>query len=122
MTADEVIKGVVGLVLTAIGGVVSWLVKRVLDDREEIIMLKSKVEHLDKEKITQECVREVVEEALEKRDKQAEERRKEWDRRQHLEIRQAVSEEIDKLVPRLVREVRAATGQMRRPSGEGSDA
>jgi hypothetical protein len=111
--------GVIFKVLMAVvTGVVAWLARRVVDDREEIVVLKGKFETLEakheevkKDQITQECVREVVEEALERRDKQAEVRRAEWDRRFSLEVKAAVQEELDKLTPKLIREIRAATGR-----------
>jgi IS4 transposase len=112
---EKILTGMIAI----IGGVATWLARRVIQDREELIMLKGRVENLEKDRITQECVREVIESVLEKRDKVAEERRKEWDRRQSLEIKQAVHDEIEKLTPKIINEVRAATGKHKLPSGAG---
>lgn len=124
MTLEDAAKAIGGILLSVLSAITGWLFKRVLDDREDLILLKSKVEGLEKDQaaqVTQECVREAVEEALDRRDKQAAERRVEWDRRQALEIKQAVGEEMEKMMPKIIREVRAAaTGRRSLPSDQGS--
>lgn len=112
MTGEDAFKAVITAIIGLVSAAVSWLVKRVLDDREEIVVLKEEVKSLKKTadgQITQECVREVIEKALDKRDEQAAARRIEWDKRLSLEVKQAVQEEVERLTPKLVREVRAAT-------------
>lgn len=112
MTFDDLFKGVVGLAFTGTAAISSWLLRTVLKDHQTVMLLEAKVANLEKDQITTDCVREVVEEALDKRDKIAELRRVEWDRRHSLEIKQAVSEELEKLTPKIIREVRNATSRI----------
>lgn len=120
-SVEEIIKGVVGAVVAGIvgtiGAVVGWLVKHVLDTDKEILMLKAKVENLEKDKVTVECVREVVEEAFANREKIEEERAK----RTTLEFKAIVIEQMELLTPKIVKEVRMATGVFPKV-GEGKSA
>ncbi len=116
MSGDEILKVVFGVILTAIVAAVGWLVNKVLTNREGVKVLEVKVEGLEKEQLTQECVRIVIDESLKKRDLIAQERREVWDEKLTTQIKLAVMEgvnecqaqtreELDKLIPRIIDEV-----------------
>lgn len=124
---DDVFKIGLGAVVTGIGGVVSWLVKGNLSNRETAIVTEQRLKALEdamqeakKSQITREEVREEIDDALLRRDKVNVERRSEWEKRLNLEIRESVRQEVKKGVDQLVTETRKLGGK-RRPSGEGSD-
>lgn len=96
MTLDDAFKAIASAMITALSSVAAWLAHRVVADREEIIKLQGKVDHLESVTLlTLEDVRDAIDEALDRRDKAHEERRREWDRRLSLEIRAAVREVCD---------------------------
>jgi uncharacterized protein YlxW (UPF0749 family) len=112
MTADDAIKSTLAALLAGLVAAVTWLVSTVLGGKEKIVLLEARlksqedrVEEIRREQVTVECVREVIEEALEKRDKVAEQRREEWAKTRQLETKAVIQEELDKLVPRLAREI-----------------
>lgn len=112
MTISSVGDALLAALLAALMAITGWLLRTVLNDRERILVLETvvkvqdeKVKKLETEAVTVECVREVIESALEKRDKQYEARRAEWDRTRRLEIKEALHEEIELLIPRLLREM-----------------
>lgn len=113
-----------GLILAGLSAITGWLIKTTLTNREDVITLKGATLKLEgdmadfkKSQVTTEGVRSVIEDILEKRDKAAELRRKEWDRLHKLEIKEAVSESLEKLTPKIIHEVsRAATGKHRLPT------
>lgn len=129
MTLEEVTKAAVGTLVAALGAVTGWLARVVVGNRAALIesqakvaTLEAKVASLESRQLTREDLRAAIEDALNRRDDQARERRGEWDRRLALEIRQAVTEsvvecqrltraEIEQMVPRIVREV---LGQQKR--------
>ena len=112
MTADDAVKATFGAALAALFAAVTWLVNTVLGGEKKLLLLEAKVAiqearvaEIKAGQVTVECVREVIEEALEKRDKIAEQRREEWGKTRQLETKAAIQEELDKLVPRLAREI-----------------
>ena len=128
MTVDDGLKAAFASVLGVLIGAVGWLVSRVMGNREasllhtqEIAQVKVDVALLKKEALTQETVRQVVEAALDRRDRQNNEKRMEWDRRTQLEIKATVREEVEKMLPRFVKEIRNATGKHRRPTEDGEE-
>jgi hypothetical protein len=83
---SDALKVIAGFLGTVVIAVVSWLVKTTLGNREESILfsqklkqLEAEVDDLKKNQVTTECVREVIDEALAKRDKIGQERRIEFD-------------------------------------------
>jgi len=116
MTGEDVAKAVVGTLLGGLIAAVTWLANTVLGNREralvqakEVEALQVRVATLEASQITTECVREVIEEALRKRDLQHDKRREEWDRLQRFEIAQAVRDEFERAVPKILRELRGET-------------
>lgn len=135
MTADDLLKTCLSVVLAAVSAVVAWLVKTTLGTRDDALRLGEKVrvlehavEELKKEALTVECIREVVEGALDRRDDALAERRIEWDKMHTLEIRQVVADELERMLPRIIRELRGSSGidtpnfNAPKPKGRGSDA
>ncbi len=112
MTADEIFKWIFGVLSTCLAAVVAWLAGSTIKNREQLISQAGKIERLEADivalkasQITEDCVREVIDEALEKRDKLAEQRRGEWHRLNILETGEKVREELNKLIPRLLEEL-----------------
>lgn len=68
--------------------------KREALPRVEHMRLEARVDRLEADKVTVECVREVIEEALDKRELAAEKRREERAKRYELQTRETVREEI----------------------------
>ena len=85
MTADDVIKSVACAVLALLSGAVTWVVTKVIGNRESVIKLEGRVSFLERQQVTKEDVREVVEEIFAKGEVNTE-----------LKIRQAVQEEVTK--------------------------
>jgi len=117
LNADDALKAVFGAVLAAILAIVTWLVKTVIGNREAAIVgrertavIEDRLSRCQGDKTTKEDVREVIEDALTKRDVRAAERRAEWDTRLTLEIKNAVSDGIKDCKD---------TFQHPRPSGSG---
>jgi hypothetical protein len=105
MSGDDLLKGLFGLLITTVVAVVGWLVRTVLTTERSLMLtneaaktLRAEVDHLKSSQITTECVREVIDEALTKRDQLGLERRAEWERRFTLEVRQAIHDEVSKLI------------------------
>lgn len=101
MTLDEVVKGAVlgllgllGTAVTALMGLVFKNWSGVAEGKIKIKALESDVEDLKDSQLTKEDVREVVDAALERRDKQNALRRIDWEKRLSLQIKQAVIEGI----------------------------
>lgn len=120
MTPEEVVKWFFGALLTGVTIVVGWLIRTVLTQDKSQAMLErevkrveteltKKADDLSKKQITVEDVRKVIDEALDKRDKQVVERRLDYDKMHKMEIREVVSEELAKLAPRIVREIKGNT-------------
>lgn len=121
MTLDDVTNTILGLVAAA----VTWLGRAVLSNRDRLTQaeghraaLEDRLKELSDTQLTQESVREVLEAALERRDKTAFERRQEHDRRLALEIKQTVNEEIDRMIPKIVRDVVTNTARLNRDGGK----
>lgn len=123
---DSVLKLFFGIVQAAIVGVGVWLIKSTLGNRESVVELKKdmkaledKVEELVKHQVTPESVRESMERALEKQEKVNEQRRVERSKIFKLETRQTIVEEIERIGPKIarevVREMRGDTGKHRLP-------
>jgi hypothetical protein len=125
MTIDDAVKAVFGAILTGLASAVAWLIAKVLGNREAILVQQEKLRTLEgvvgdlqRNQITKDSVREAIEQALDRRDRANNERREEWDRRTALEIKQTVAVELERIVPRIVREVM----ELRRArNGNGSD-
>ena len=118
MTADDAIKAVFAALLAGLLGAVTWVVRNVLGVKEKVLLLEvrikaqeDRVDEIKASQVTVECVREVIEEVLDRRDVSANERRAEWDRRHRLEIEAVVSDKLDSLVPRLAREIQGMNGK-----------
>lgn len=112
MTADDFLKALFGAVLTAVMAVLAWVVKRTIDSREETLVTEGRVKFLEvemadlkKTQITTECVRDVIEEVLDRRDAASLLRREEQIKLHQLEMRHVISEELEKAIPRIVREI-----------------
>lgn len=117
MTADDILKTVFTAVVGILTAAVGWLVRSVLIAKETILLhdarlhkMEGEIAELKKEALTVECIREVVEGALDRRDGQAAERRVEWDKMHTLEIRQVVADELERMLPRIIRELRGSSG------------
>lgn len=116
MTSDDVVKGALGLVLTLLSGLVTWLMKTVMGNREELVLLKARVEQLEKVNTTAvsaDQIRVAIDEALVKRDKAGLERRMEWERRFVLEIKNLLHEEM-KPVLREIDKIRLTQNERKR--------
>lgn len=119
---------IAGVVLTAMVTAIGWVIARVLANRESIVKLETRIDDLGKDvsaQLTQECVRDVIEVALSKRDQANEERRGQWDENLSLKIEQAVFKgtkecqsqtraDLELIVPRIVREVLQQTDRHRK--------
>lgn len=117
VTLGGVVMAIIGVCLTGVTGGLSWLILKVLGQGETIVKLETKIESLQnkleevtKSALTQECVTEAIEKALDKRDRVADDRRREWDKRTSMEIKLTVQEEMNKTKAEIVKEVRSATG------------
>lgn len=125
MTLDDAFKSVFGALLTGLLAAVAWLTSKVLTNREESVKQKEQIADLEEKaskQLTPEDVRQVIESALAKRDKAAEERRSHWDRLLTLQIRESVmtgirecqsmtKQELELMVPRIVREAIAQSSE-----------
>lgn len=106
---DGLVKVAFGLVSLGLVGAVKLLwntvsvnrdavrdLRRESATREQHLALEARVSRLEDDKVTTDCVREVIEEALEKREREAEKRREERAKRYELQTRETVREEITK--------------------------
>lgn len=100
-SSNDIATGVVGVILTGVASVVTWLVNIVMRNKDSALLggakidaLDSRVEDLERHMLTTEDVRRVIEGVLDKRDAALRDRREEWDKRLALEIRAAVGEAI----------------------------
>ncbi len=107
MSDDGIKTTILSAVLAALTGAIGWLVTKVLGNEKDLVKQDARlgavecdVAELKDGQLTQDCVRDVVDNALERRDRIAEERRREWDRRLALEIRAAVHEEVERATAR----------------------
>jgi|GEM_PF-5019133 len=132
--SDEFKNTILGVVLTAIIGAVTGLFKKVGANSEKVTgqgkdieALRAQLVAVEARSISVECVREVIEESLTKRDVQAADRREQWDENLTLRIERAVvagvrecqeltKAELERMVPRIVHEVLRQTGRTR-PEG-----
>lgn len=113
MDTVHILEAVAGVLLGLVTTVTGFLVRIVFKNKDDLSDLKTRlavVESATKDPVTVECVREVISQVFDQRDKIDADRRAEWDTRTSLQIRQAVHEEIERSVPRIVREVRGTTG------------
>lgn len=128
MTQDDAIKAIFGAILTTLVGAFWWVTNKVLKNREDNVQQASKLGELEgrlismeKKQLTKEDIREVIQGALSARDLSNQERRKEWDETLTLRIEKAVhegvtqchqntKEEIELMVPRLMKELMEQTG------------
>lgn len=101
MTIDNLTKTVFGALLGFLTAVMTWMVRSTSRNRETSLVNKMKQEALEKrvgdleeKALTKESVREVIENALAKRDAIAVERRAEWNEHLALQLKQAVAEGI----------------------------
>jgi hypothetical protein len=113
-------KVVASTLIAGIGAVVGWLSRTTMKNHEDIIALKAKQHEMEharrdleekvtehaRQRLTVEDVRKVIEDALDRRDKQVVERRAEYERMRKLEIQSAVHDELERMLPRLAREIR----------------
>jgi hypothetical protein len=113
VTGEDFAKGFVGILFAGLLGAVSWLLGTVLGHRDSITKLTMKVETLEadmkkakEEQVTRECVREEIENALEKRDKLAETKRMEYARLRKLETKEIIDEKLEQLIPRIAHEIK----------------
>lgn len=111
MSFDDFLRFFFGGLLALLTPVIFWVVRTVLDTREHVLLLVVRTTRLEadvmdqaKKQLTTDNVREVIDAALEKRDKIYEARRVEWDRTRILEIKSVVKEEVDRVVESLRRE------------------
>jgi Fe2+ transport system protein B len=120
-----------GIAASLITAAVGWLYKVAFDNRELGRELGVRVNALETRMLNKEDVRVVVDQALERYRQDHAERRKEWDRALTAEIRSAIvesasaqraitAEQIERLVPRVVREVCDACPGRRQHNGSDS--
>lgn len=111
-------EALISIVLTCIIGImlppIAWLIHTVLTSRERLSTLEHAVARATEDiaevksnAITQDKVRDVINDALDRRDRIHEARRLEWDRRLGLEVKDIVSQELEKHLPRLARDLDA---------------
>ena len=134
MTGDDIVKTLFGAALTILTGLVGWVLAKVFGSEKAIVELKKdtevasverrrlekEIQDLEDKQLTQECVRRALDEALDRRDIQAMQRRQEWDERLSLQIQHVTGEQIERLVPRIVKEVLRGSGTYRRASSDSS--
>lgn len=131
MTQDDIIKSIFGVILTTLVAAFWWVTNKVLKNREDNVQQASKLGELEgrltsmeKKQLTKEDIRDVIQGALSTRDANNLERRKEWNETLTLRIEKAVHEgvnqchqntreEIELMVPRLVREILDQSGLYR---------
>lgn len=113
MTINNVGDALFGLILSVLVAIAAWLILKVIKLREDLIEMRGevkalqvKVTALEASQITTECVREVIEAALEKRDKLNAERRIEWDKIRKNETEKLFRDEMIKAVPMIVHQLR----------------
>lgn len=134
MIMEETFKALLTAALAALGASVAWTINKVLGNREDNLIQREQIRELEVKltslkdnQLSLESVRSVIEEALRSRDRQAQERRQQWDKALTLEIERAVIEgvktcqnetkrELEQIVPRIVRD----TIQQTRRHGGGS--
>lgn len=123
MTLDDIEKGLLGGVTI----VVIALIKTTVSSKEtvalhtqEIAQLKTELASLKQNQITKEDIRSLLDEALDKRDASLLERRHEQDRARTLEMREGIQESLERLVPKIARQVYIEMSNRRtpRPSSE----
>jgi Glu-tRNA(Gln) amidotransferase subunit E-like FAD-binding protein len=139
MTSDDIIKTVFGTLLAGLAGVVGWLFTKVIrngtfgaEANVRLAALETAVKEIKDSELTRDDVREVVDAALDRRDADAAERRKQWDKLLTLELSKAVKEGVEEcqvetkkhletIVPLIVRETIQQTRRHRgsHPSEEG---
>ncbi len=131
MDANDVVKGVAGFLFALLGAAVVWLVRTVTGTRENLLLselrvksLEDKMSALEKNQMTKEDTREVVEAALSKHEAACHTRKIEADKLMHLEMRNIVSEVLEKTLPKFVNELRGqiarsndTTQPIQRPRG-----
>lgn len=119
MEADQgdgsIFKALMGLFSAVITFVVLGVIKSALGSEKKIVQLEAAVEELRKVQINKESVQDAIEKVLEKRDKTAEQRHAERNKLHALEMREAIREELRKITPEIVREIKANTGAFKRP-------
>lgn len=136
---EAVALGIVGFLLAFVVPAVGWLVSRVLAAGETVGVHGQRITalegahakldeahvKLDEGQLTRDCVREVIDEALDKRDVAAAERRQHFDETLALKIKAAVRDgqaecqrqtrlDLESMVPRIVHEVVQQTTRHRR--------
>ncbi len=116
MTMDDAVKGVVGFIIAAMGAVLGWFARMTLGNREKTLELALKhdnlevrVAKLEREQLTPERCREIFETVLDKRDVAAKDRRSETQALQVVQLKQSVAEEMERIFPKLVHELRGLT-------------
>jgi hypothetical protein len=122
LTRDDILKSLLASFLGVLGVAMVAIVRKVFGNSEELLKTEARVdmsedalERLEKNQLTRESVREAIDEALDRRDKAAVERKKEYDRIRLLELKKAMlevaekkqkdtREQLERMVPRVVRE------------------
>lgn len=129
-TVDAFARGFLAVVFAMFSALGGWLWARVnrnhdarikhgerldkLDSRveETRAQVRDAVRDLADKAVTPECVREVIDEALDRRDRVHDTRRAELERVRQLEVRAEVAAAIDAAVPKIAREVRFSLGAL----------
>jgi hypothetical protein len=114
---DSLLKAIAAGVGTIVLGVLTYLGKAVLDLKESFVRHEAEIKQLKEDKVTRECIREEIENALVKRDVTAETLRKNQAEVHRLEVKEAVREAVEAAIPRIVREVRGSTALLRPDQG-----
>lgn len=115
MTLDETLKVAAGTFAALTGAALTWLVRSVLGNRETISTFGLRIKSLEASQVSKEDVRQVVEQALDRRAVEDDRRRQEHDALLAAQVREAVSEgtrecrsldahNLERLVPRIVHE------------------
>lgn len=133
MTLEDAIKALGGLVVAALSAAVGWLWRMVQKNREDNVRQEEQIRDLSRQveedrrgRLTKEDVREVIYQALGARDAHNAERNNQWNEALTARIEKAVltgvnecqaqtRDELERLVPRIVREVISQTGRF--PTG-----
>ena len=132
MNVDDALKVTFGSLIAALIAAVAKLFDRVRTNREDNVAQAERIADLQVKvdgQLTTEQVRAVIDDALNKRDVIAAERRQQWDDLLTFKIRQAVmdgvqqcqlqtKQELEELVPRIIRRTLEETGKHRtQPKG-----
>lgn len=122
INVEGIFKSAIGLVLTGIAAVVGWLIHSTMkhDKKDElqdaeIKRLKEDLDEFKKGRVTVEQIREMLDEALERRDQKVVERRAEYEHLHAAQLKNMIQEEFERVIPRFLRELRGHSNRRHQP-------